>query len=136
MTLAKATYAGEPERIVKERVDCIWITLSPRETPSPLRSQALQWIDWKLQGQISRYLLDQKTPGLGTATFVPTMKRLPTPYIVLSDRLDAQELARGCEGLKLKQVLVFCEDSSQVAELEKRLSGANIPAEITVGTDS
>lgn len=118
MTLEKLQYGAQPEKITQERYDCIWVALAPRKVPSPLESQALQWVDWKLQGQISRFLLSEKNAL--ELTFVPTMKRLPSPYLALQggSAVSWESVGSAARGLRLQRLLFFCEDPSSVPAVE------------------
>jgi hypothetical protein len=148
MNIEHLRFADRPERITEERFDCIWIRLSPREAASPLESQALQWLDWKLLGQISRYLLKREADGTpakdGRVTFIPTMRRLPTPYLAIEGGLplDADAIRKSCAGLGVRRLLYFCEESAKVAAIESSLgamkhgSGPTFPESIVLGSDS
>jgi hypothetical protein len=116
--------------------DGIWIELKRRKKPSPLAGRALQWLDWKLQGQLSRWLLEPKGDG-ETPLYVPTMRKLPAQYVVLVDKLETASLRSGCEGLGLKKVLVLCEESARASEIERELKkSVGWPFEVSLAVDS
>lgn len=142
MKVEKFVFAETPEKIVLERFDCIWISFEPREIPDVLRSSALQWLDWKLQGQISRFLLAE---GNESTTVVPTMRKIPTPYLVLEKGSSTNwtVFARNCEGMKLSRVLYFCEQRTKVTEVKTEVENAvrengfsRYPESIMLGSDS
>jgi len=121
MNVERLSFADEPEKITSTPIDCLWVLLAEREAPRPLSSKALQWIDWRLHGMISRYLL-RAPAGDPQTTFVPTMKKLGFPMVAIEpDSADWKSFQRNCEGMKLKDVLVFCEDESRIAAIEKEL---------------
>lgn len=139
MHIERISFSDEPEKITASTVDCLWVLLAGRETPSPLSSPALQWVDWKLHGIISRFLLREKK-GEPVATFVPTMRKLAFPFVALEslDHTDWKSFHRNCEGMKMKEVLLFCEDGARVSSLEKefrRQSGVEFPQRIIFGSD-
>ena len=138
MEIQRTSYSSSPEKITQAEVDCVWIRLEPRESPRPLMSPALQWLDWKLRGQISRFLV-APVPTKGP-TFIPTMRRLPIPFVALdaSKETDWPAFFSHCAGLKWKRVLFYAEDQRRLAELERDLKrkGSDLyPEAVFVGTD-
>lgn len=139
MNFEKVSFASAPERIAAEKYDCIWIAFGPRPGPAPLQSKALQWLDWKLQGQISRFLLESGA-GTGEVTFLPTMKKLSAPYLALhsDSKLNWEAFVKNCEGLKLRSVLYFFEDSTKLREVEQHFKQQKIqayPESVALGSD-
>lgn len=124
MTVEKVSYAGHPERIVEEAHDCVWVRFLPRKKPSPITNLLLQWLDWKMQGRLSRYLQTDNATKAQT-TFLPTMKRIASPLIALEPpgEIDWKSFAENCSGLGIGKLLVLCEDVEDLASLEKELRG-------------
>jgi hypothetical protein len=113
-------FTTDPKSIAQGAYDGIWVELKERRSPSPLEARTLQWLDWKLQGQLSRLLLDESRLS-DEPMFVPTMRKLPAQYIVLVRKVDLKRLRESCKGLGLKKVLLFCEEPSRQAALRKEL---------------
>src|SRR5690606_31200685 len=122
--------------IVGESFDCIWVAFRDRTKPSPSPSKAVQWLDWKLQGKLSRYLLDGTK---GPVTFLPTMKRIPSKMVALSHGdWDWHAFHRNCEGMKLDRILLFCEDPSAVTRHQqglKELRNSSYPKQVKLATE-
>lgn len=140
MKIAKLDLTTNPESITSLPYDCLWVALAARKNPTPLQPLALQWIDWKLCGAISRYLVERRyeTP---VVTFLPTMKRLAASYVVLDSQpgQDWEGFLKTSEGLQLKEVLYLCEDESQIAKFSKSLShqrASVFPVQVTLGQSS
>ena len=135
MNLEIRDYSADTKGILGDGFDCIWILLRPRSKASPLGSRALQWIDWKLQGQVSRFLI-QTAEGKSAVTFFHVMRRLPVTYVAVESghSCDYDAFRKNCEGLKASKVLLFAEDPSAVSTLHgelKALSCGKFP-ELTV----
>jgi len=116
------------ETLTEQKVDCLWMSFLGRKDESPLANAALQWIDWKLQGVVSRFIVSGSYRGKGT-TFVPTMRRLSVPYVALESNKtpDWEAFVRNCEGLRWEHVFFLCEDADSQAQLAKELKA--IPVE-------
>lgn len=123
MTVEKVSYAGNPERVTEEVFDCVWVRFAERKEPKPIASQVLQWVDWRLQGQLSRYLLGDKKALRGQTTFVPTAHRLATPLVALEPpgELNWEAFSRNCLGMGIKRVLILCEASEECSALDKEV---------------
>jgi hypothetical protein len=139
MRVEKVSFAQTPEKITTSAYDCIWIAFESRANPAPLSSPALQWLDWKLRGQISRFLVDKA--GDEQVTFLPTMRKLSVPFLALQPggKVAWEQFQKNCEGLKLKNVLFFCEDPESMGELEKGIKGRSFesfPETVVLGSDS
>ena len=69
---------------------------------------------------MSRFLLQPKQTDAGT-TFVPTMKKLGFPFVALDEagHADWKHFQRNCEGMRMQDILLVCEDDSRLAALEK-----------------
>ncbi len=121
MTIEKVSYAGSPERVTEENFDCVWVQFAPRKTPTPLVSPVLQWVDWRLQGRLSRFLLEGKRSK--HTTFLPTQKRIGSPMVALEPPgdLDWKGFSENCRGMGIKRVLILCEGADEVAALEKEV---------------
>jgi hypothetical protein len=136
MQIEKISYAGNPERITEEVFDCIWVCFLSRKSPSPLSSQVLQWMDWKMQGALSRYLLSEP---FKKTTFIPTSKRLRSPLIALEPvgEMDWKSFATNCTGMKLGKVLVLAEGGLANLDGEKELRKVPLPEmeQVVLGTD-
>jgi len=137
MELERVVFQENPERIAQEPYDCIWVILEARKSPSPLKSAALQCLDWKLQGQLSRYL---KEGGAEGTTFIPTMHKVSTPYLAVDSsgapKWDA--FSKNCQGQQWKQVLCFVESKELSGEIEKQMKKASrdgFPQTVFLGSD-
>jgi len=108
----------DPQNLAQSGYDGIWVELKDRPSPSPLEGKTLQWLDWKLQGQLSRWILEAKREA-DAPVFVPTMRKLPAQYVVLVRKADPKKLKESCDGLGLKKVLLICEDPDRSATLGK-----------------
>lgn len=128
MQITKVDFNESPEKILEEKFDCIWISFGPESRKGPLQKPALQWLDWKLQGQISRFLMESEEKGR-PVTFVPTMNKLPAPYLALhaEGKIDWSLFAKNCEGLQLSRLLYFCEDESKMPEVERQIKDHKFP---------
>lgn len=138
MHIDKASFERHPEKAVDESYDCIWVRFSPRQQQSPLQSEVLQWVDWKLQGELSRFVLAARP---AQTTFVPTGQRLGSPLLALDpvgSDLNAEGFARNCSGLGLKKVLVLCEQTAEVARVEKALQQVQLKGveQLVLGADT
>lgn len=132
-------YGSNPKQILSDPYDAIWVLFTPRKAPSPILAESLQWIDWKLQGQLSRFLLGE-TGERADPTFLHTMGKLGVPYVVLEagSQPERESLKRNCEGLRLKRVLLFVEDVAKVAGVEQLLSSTKweaLPEEFVLGCE-
>ncbi len=136
MTIEKVSYAGNPERVTDEAFDCVWVQFNPRKTPTPLVSPVLQWVDWRLQGSLSRFVLEGK--GAKVTTFLPTQKRLGTPLVALEPpgELDWKGFSENCRGMGIKRVLILCEGAEDLAAVEKDLRKSDAGLEsVVLGSD-
>jgi hypothetical protein len=138
MQIEKVSYAGNPERVTDEAFDCVWVRFGERKEPSPILSQVLQWVDWRLQGQLSRFLLYNNSDKRRT-TFVPTSNRLQSPLVALDPPGDVDwvTFTSNCSGMGFKRLLILCEQASDVPALEKELR-RHIPTgveKVTLGSD-
>ncbi len=126
----------DPQAVAHNGYDGIWVELKDRATPSPLMGRTLQWLDWKLQGQLSRSLLASKAEDK-SPLFVPTMRKIPAQYVVLIQKLDARRLRESCEGLGLKKILFICEERGRAAAVGRELSakGGGWPQVLDVGIE-
>jgi hypothetical protein len=137
MHIERVSFADSPQDITTQSADCLWVLLSERQAPRPRGSPALQWVDWRLQGLISRFLMREK-PGDPLTTFVPTMKKLAYPFVAIdgASRTDWKSFHRNCEGMHLKRILFFCEEDSRIGALEKEFrkqSSAEFPQHVMFG---
>ena len=121
MTIEKVSYAGAPERVTEEAFDCVWVQFEDRKKPTPPSSQVIQWVDWRLQGQISRFLLQDR--GGKATTFVPTRQRIGAPIVALEPpgELNWKTFAQNCAGMGMKRILILCEDPAALSEIEKEV---------------
>jgi len=94
---------GSPIHLGSEKYDCIWISL-PKEIKGPISNPLFQWIDWKLNGQMARIL--RKTTSSGPF-FIPTVGKLPTPYVVIELGEHWELFTKNCEGMKFQRLLMF-----------------------------
>ncbi|MCB0403307.1 MAG: hypothetical protein KDD51_00880 [Bdellovibrionales bacterium] len=113
-----------PEVILESEADCLWLWISPRSAPIPPSGIALQRIDWKLQGLISRYLFDFGYGASRHTTFLPSMKRLRIPYVAIDCQktFDIDRFFGNVEGLQLERVFCLCETEEQVEYFKKAVS--------------
>jgi len=115
--------------------ECLWVSLASRAVPSPISHMFLNWVDWKLAGVISRFILDDPKTSSQTV-FVPTMKKLPVPYVAIgSSQEDWNRFLHSCEGLKVNRVLYLCEnpmDRDSVVKALTKISRHKHPEHIAV----
>ena len=139
MQIEKVSYAGNPERVTEQAFDCVWVHFQDRKAAEPLESQILQWIDWRMQGQLSRYVLGAKKTAKLT-TFLPTQNRIAAPLVALEapGEPDWEAFGRNCEGMGIKKLLVLCEKAEALTGLEKELKklGASGVKEVAMGLDA
>jgi hypothetical protein len=138
MQIEKVSYAGNPERVTDESFDCVWVRFGERQSPSPILSQVLQWVDWRLQGQLSRFLLEADS-GKRQTTFLPTGNRIQTPLVALDPPgdVDWELFGTNCTGMGFKKLLILCEETADLSALEKDLR-KHIPdgvEKVTLGSD-
>lgn len=136
MHVVKQSFADRPEDIASEAYDLVWIRCPDLGADTPAKSESVQWLDWKLQGQIHRWSL-QKTRGL---TYLPTFGKVASPMLSLDahSQFSLEGLEKACAGLKVKQVLVFCKDASEVNHIEKEVRHHKFGApleRVVVGSD-
>lgn len=140
MVIQKVSFEESPETITKENYDCVWISFVGREETGPIENRALQWIDWKMQGSLSRFIVQNQFRNSQT-TFIPTMRKLPVPYLALepNGKPNWDEFLKNCEGLKLRNVLFFCENAQAVSGIEKELKAlkaGDFPETVTFSSDT
>jgi hypothetical protein len=121
--------------------DCFWVAFSDRRRPVPLKSGALQFVDWKLHGTLSDYILKGSSRQTMT-TFVPTMGKLPFPYLALEPKgaPDWDQFIKNCEGQRWKHLTLFCEDVDLARDLQTQLFkkdfGSEYPERLTLAADA
>ena len=121
--IEKVSYAGNPERVTEEAFDCVWVRFLDRKAPSPIVSQVLQWMDWRLQGTLSRHILGSSPKASKHTTFLPTMNRIGTPLVAIDPPgdIDWESFSANCKGMNIKRLLILCEEASELSGLEKDL---------------
>ncbi len=138
MQIERKTYGTDPEQVVLEPFDCVWVRFSDRTAPSPLSSRSLQWVDWRLQGQLTRHLMSGEK--LSSPTFLPTMKRLSTPLVALDTGVEMnwEGLRACCRGMGFKKLLFLCEEGADIARIEEGLLKEDLPGveSVILGSDS
>ena len=109
-------YNQDPRKISDEQVDCIWIQLEKNTKRDSLHSKALLWLDWKVRGQLIRFL--ESTQGNTPITFLPSMGKIAASYLAVqfAEETNWEVFFKSCEGLQLKKVLLFCENSADAKE--------------------
>ncbi len=122
LDLSALDFSEGPDSLARNGYDGIWVELQDRPSPSPLRGRVLQWLDWKLQGQLSRWILAANAADQ-LPVFIPTMRKVPPQYVVLVRRFDLGSLRQNCEGLSLKKILLVCEDPSRAVAVRKEIQG-------------
>jgi hypothetical protein len=138
MQVVKQSFADCPEQVVFEPFDLVWIRCHGMQADAPFTSHALQWIDWNLQGQITRWW--HQKPSARMSTFIPTFQKTGSPMIALdvTGELSVPAMVEACRGLNAKQVLVLCRDAAEVGAVEKEVrhhKTAGFPERIVVGSD-
>lgn len=126
LTLEEST-----KKIVEYSFDCVWIYLPVSKTDK-MQSELLQVIDWKLGGFISRLLQDGKTEN--QTTFIPSMKRIPSPLVALDlrDSFEIENFRTNLEGLKPKSVCCIAEDEKDLQKIKKQVEKLKLTAPIEV----
>jgi len=132
MDVDRIALATAREAVVAGDADCLWIRIADRRSvPHPL----VEWVDWRLQGQIGRTLELGPVPGNGI-TYLPTLGRIALRYVVLdeSSALSADAIAATCGALALRHVLLVPEPGSaeRHAAALARASAVGLPARVSV----
>ena len=138
MKVTRVVYDNEPDRILSEDFDCLWICFRVRKAQGPIKSRVLQSVDWKLQGVLSRFLLGARKEK--KTTFIPTMAKMPIPFLALDSHSspDWNSFVKNCEGQKWTEVLFFCEDSASLDRFEtelKKVTANGFPESIILASD-
>ncbi len=140
MKIEKISYSeADSEKILAEACDCLWVSFHGRKSLGPLESRALQCVDWKMSGLISRFVQEGQFKNKQT-TFIPTMSRIPAGYIALESggTPDWELFLQNCAGLQWKRVVFLCEDKAATKLFEKELSKLpkkNFPEECLLVSD-
>lgn len=92
--------------------NCIWMML-PKES-----SDFFTQLDWKMCGGMSRAV---KKMGDETHVILPTLKRVPSEYVILEKKFDPDFFVKTCEGMKLRAVAMVCESESDKKTLQTKL---------------
>jgi hypothetical protein len=120
--------------------DCFWVSFKSREAARAIESPTFQFIDWRLQGLVSKFLM-QNLSKTQTTTFVPVKTTLPFSFLALepSSTPDWPRLEKNCEGQQWRNVFLFFEDVDAIAGAEKELKRAELgkfPALIHLASDA
>ena len=138
MHTVKQSFADNPQQIVADSFDLIWVRCDGLVADAPFSSHSLQWLDWNLQGQIHRWWSSKRTSR--SATFIPTFGKLQAPFVALdcASALNTENLAETCKGLGARQILILCKDASEVSSVEKEIRHqkfSGFPDRVVVGSD-
>ncbi len=111
-----------PQDLREQDVACVWVWLEPRPSATPIQTQAIQHVDWWLQGALSRYLKDPRVKEDQT-TFIPTRGRLKAPWVAVEcgEEFATERLFQNAAGMKLENVIAVCESPEKAATLKKLL---------------
>jgi len=136
MNVVRTTY--ERDQLAAEKFDCLWVFVAERTKPGPLKGSLLQWIDWKMRGILSQFILQDKSTK--STTFIPTMRRFPVPFLAIErEKMDWEAFRNNCEGLRLKKLLFVCETENILGRLEteaKKHAFQLFPEEIKLTCES
>ncbi len=102
--------------------DALWVLISERKSPRPLVSQTLRDLDWRLQGLLSRYLLNPISEGDSRLTYIPVEHRLGIRFLVIDSakNLSKKNLDAVAKGIGAKKILIWPEDPALSKWLEKQ----------------
>lgn len=115
-------FRQDPEEVCKKPFDCIWIWFKTRRNPTPLENPLLQWIDWRMQGVLSQYVMDSGATRDKT-TFFPSMNKIASSYVALEpSQARWEHILRNCEGLKFHHVLFITEDEARGEQIRQHLT--------------
>ncbi len=105
----------------KGQWDAVWVLLSERKSPRPLESEVLRDLDWRLQGVLSRYLINFAEGDTGL-TYVPIEARVGIRFLVIDSgrNLSRKSLDSVSRGINAKKILVWAEDAQGAKWLEKQ----------------
>lgn len=114
-------YSDDPAEITTTTFDCIWVVLKDRKDDSPIVSPLIQWLDWKLRGQITKLLMEGNQ--ITKTVVFPTVDLIDTPYVCLHHKSPTlwKDFSTNCTGQKWKSVLVVNEQGDDVKSLESEL---------------
>jgi len=98
-----------PSSLTQEPYDCVWLLLSQKKRDKVFNSKALQYIDWKMRGFVSHFVLGERRE----TTFVPTIGKMATPWLAMTvGEWSWDYFFSSCQGMKFKKVFCLLEDSS------------------------
>ena len=101
--------------------DAIWVLLGERTEGRPLESAVLRDLDWRLQGLISRYVLNPVSADL-PLTYVPIESRAGIRFLVIDSgkAFSKKALESVSNGIQAKKILVWPENAALSTWLEKQ----------------
>jgi len=139
MKIKVTDYGSAPDQMTQSEYDCIWVCLASRKEPSPIEGPGLQWLDWRLRGILSRHVFEGKY-AQDKVTFVATMRKFKVPFVAIDCDKNVlfKSFFKCSSGLKLNNVLVYCEDKKHLAKIEKHLKEhavGDFPQNVTLGFD-
>lgn len=133
----KPTLLKDPSQILSMKADCLWIWLQPRKEAKPLASRALRYLDWYLQGMLSRLVIDfEKAPK--KTLFYPTQSRIEIPWLAIEtgEKVDWDRISENCEGMSFDKVFFYCENSDQLDHLDREAKKTMKKTTLILGADS
>ncbi len=139
MVFGNLNLTSDAGKLGSERFDCIWVLVGEEARHDPLERPVLQWLDWKMKGQIARLLKDASVTG-DRPIFIPTLMRLPTEYVALEigDDMDAPYFLRNCVGMKFQEVVCLTADSKRTKQIERQIQQmpqGEFPEKVWFGVD-
>lgn len=115
MKFSTTAFELDPQSIAEADYNCLWLDFYGYDLTSGILHPALQVIDWKLRGEISRCLAIGIGSGAsGTAgefpVFIPSQGRLKASFVALwlYDAVLPDSLKRCTQGQQWKSLLYFC----------------------------
>lgn len=125
MDLTHLSFDEDPKSVTEMAFDCLWVRFSGTETLSP----AMQWVDWKLGGQLARAL------GTTKRTFIPSMRKILIPYVAVEpeSQSSVEAFLDACGGMRFENVLICAgAGARQFASQLAKVKGREFPRKVTL----
>ncbi len=128
MDIAHVSLDQDPKSVTEMPYDCLWVRHADGQTLSP----AMQWVDWKLGGQLARALTQAKR------TFIPSMRKLSIPFVAVEPETlgSVDAFLDTCGGMKFENVLIYAgHGARQFATQLAKAKGREFPRKVTLATE-
>ncbi len=116
-----------PQDLSRLEETCLWLV----HTEGNVLPSFTQ-LDWNMCGALTRTL---KHHTSHQSSLVPTLKRIPSEYILLQDKFDPHEFAKTCSGMKFETVAIVCGNVKNAESITAELQGqknAEYPKKVMV----